>query len=300
MIMLKDNFQITEVELCDALNCMEEAFVIYDADGLLVFCNEAFRNLYGYTIEQTRPGVHFRELGEIDIAYGNVAIEDEKGADYLDRKAAYRKELSGSFTVKLQDGRWIRTTDRRTSSGGIVSVQSDVTELKEIEQLRYMANHDALTGLPTRRLAKEKTEDAIFLAERHSWKVAFIYIDLDDFKAVNDALGHDAGDELLKQVSQRFSKCLRKTDTLARIGGDEFLVLLTEVTTASDVRKVCENLISETSRPFTIDGQTCSIGASIGIALYPEHGSNSSTVLKRADSAMYTAKQAGKNRMAMA
>ena len=116
--------------LLDAFNSIGEAFVAYDKDGLLLTCNDAFRQMYGYSKEEARPGVHFRELGEIDVLHGNVVVGDGQGEDYLKRKAEYRKKLEGSFDVNLQDGRWIRTTDRPMKNGGFVSIQVDVTESK--------------------------------------------------------------------------------------------------------------------------------------------------------------------------
>ncbi len=127
--------------LLDALDNISEAFVIYDKDGFLVTCNDKFRKLYGYTEQEATPGVHFKALGEIDVKHGNVAVGDEYGSDeeYLQRKADYRKSLKGSFVVKLKDGRWIKTTDRPTSNGGFVSIQSDITEMKERETLLLQA-----------------------------------------------------------------------------------------------------------------------------------------------------------------
>ncbi|PCI39129.1 MAG: hypothetical protein COB46_09675 [Rhodospirillaceae bacterium] len=296
----RETLQIDDGLFLDALNSMEEAFVIYCAEGFLVFCNQKFRDMYDYSVAETKPGVHFKGLGKIDVIKGHVAIEDEGGRDYLVRKMDYRKKLSGSFTVKLEDGRWIRTTDRRMANGGFVSIQIDVTEIKELEAMRHMANHDDLTGLPTRRLAKEKVHDALLLANRHKWKVALMFVDLDDFKAVNDTLGHDAGDTVLQQVAQRFSLCLRETDTVARVGGDEFLVIESEVLSDKDVSTVAENLIKSVSKPFYVDGEVCHIGASIGISLYPDQGTDCDTLLKKADLAMYKAKKSGKNRYAFA
>ncbi|OUR75665.1 hypothetical protein A9Q83_16835 [Alphaproteobacteria bacterium 46_93_T64] len=131
--------------LMDALDNISEAFVIYDKSGYLVTCNEKFRELYGYSTEQTRAGVHFRELGELDMTLGNVVLGDEYGSgdEYLRRKDEYRKTLKGSFIVKMTDGRWIKTTDRRLSSGGFVSVQSDITDLKLNEQLLLQAKENA-------------------------------------------------------------------------------------------------------------------------------------------------------------
>jgi two-component system cell cycle sensor histidine kinase PleC len=127
--------QADEALLRDALDAIGEAFVIYGPDGRLVLCNQNFREIYGYSAAEARPGVHFQELGRIDVERGNVVVGDEYGCgeEYLARKAEYRRRLQGSFIVQLKDGRWLKTTDRRTSNGGFVSVQSDVTELKQAE-----------------------------------------------------------------------------------------------------------------------------------------------------------------------
>lgn len=131
----------TVAKLVDALDCMEEAFVVYDKDGYLVECNRAFKRLYNYTDEQAKPGVHFRELGVIDIENGNVAIGTTGGEDYLALKAEYRKKLQGSFDVLLKDGRWIRTTDRALSNGGFVSVQIEITDQKHAEKTLQENEH---------------------------------------------------------------------------------------------------------------------------------------------------------------
>ncbi len=129
--------------LLDAIDAIAEAFAMYDNNGNLIICNQNFRDMYGYTEQQARPGVHFQELGEIDIQNGNVAIGDETGEDYLERKAAYRRELTGSFTVNLKDGRWIRTTDRRVPGLGFVSVQTDITAVKNSQNLLKNAKETA-------------------------------------------------------------------------------------------------------------------------------------------------------------
>jgi len=129
----------------EALEAVSEAIVIYDADGRLVTCNRNFRELYGYSEEEARPGVHFAELGRIDVAQGNVVVGDEYGSGdaYLQRKAEYRRKLEGSFIVRLKDGRWLKTTDRRMSGGGFVSVQVDITELKRREEIFRQAMEQA-------------------------------------------------------------------------------------------------------------------------------------------------------------
>lgn len=130
--------------IAEALEHISDAFVVYDRDGRLVACNENFRKLYQYTEEEARPGVHFSELGRIDIGRGNVVVADGGDSEgYLDRKAAYRQRLEGSFVVRLADGRWIRTTDRRTQSGGFVSIQSDITDLIAVQQELRSAKEEA-------------------------------------------------------------------------------------------------------------------------------------------------------------
>ena len=131
--------------LLDAIDNISEAFVIYDKDGYLVTCNRKFLELYGYTEDEAKPGIHFRELGEIDIRQGNVVVGDEYGSgdEYLERKRIYRETLQGSFIVHLKDGRWIKTTDRRLSNGGFVSVQSDITDIKRNEQQLLEAKENA-------------------------------------------------------------------------------------------------------------------------------------------------------------
>ncbi|MEZ5666890.1 MAG: ATP-binding protein [Alphaproteobacteria bacterium] len=128
----------------EALDATSDAVVIYDADGRLVACNANFKALYGYSDDEARPGVHFRDLGALDVGRGNVVVGDERGgADYLERKAEYRRRLEGSFVVRLADGRWIRTTDRRTRAGGFVSIQTDITELKSTERALRVAKEAA-------------------------------------------------------------------------------------------------------------------------------------------------------------
>ena len=136
---------LSEARLRDALAAINEAFVLYGPDGRLITCNQRFRDLYGYSEEEARPGVHFKDLGRIDVERGNVVTGDEQGdgAAYLARKAEYRRRLEGSFIVRLKDGRWLNTTDRRTSEGGFVSIQSDITELKRAEEEMAAAKRQA-------------------------------------------------------------------------------------------------------------------------------------------------------------
>ncbi len=177
-----------------------------------------------------------------------------------------------------------------------VSIVEDISARKLAEdRVQYLATHDALTGLPNRALLAQLASLAIESARRHSCKVAVLFIDLDRFKTINDSLGHDAGDVLLREMASRFRECVRGSDVVARLGGDEFVVLLPEVSGQAQAALVARILLSAAMRPVQIHQQECRVTASIGICLHPEAGQDDQAVLKNADLAMYTAKEAGKN-----
>jgi len=177
-----------------------------------------------------------------------------------------------------------------------VSTGKDVTERIEIqERLQYMAQHDALTDLPNRVLLFDRLKLALVRARRHQRLLAVLFIDLDRFKNINDSLGHEAGDQLLQQLSDRLRRCIRGDDTVARFGGDEFVILLDDVARDNDVHEVAKKVLEELVPPFRVDEQQLFITASIGVSLYPNDGEDSSSLLKYADIAMYRAKEMGKN-----
>ncbi|WP_026852940.1 diguanylate cyclase domain-containing protein [Geothrix fermentans] len=171
-----------------------------------------------------------------------------------------------------------------------------IAELKDLkDRLEHMAQHDPLTGLPNRALFKDRLEQALVQAQRRQSRFAVLYMDLDRFKAVNDAHGHEAGDALLVAVAQRLSACLRQADTLARLGGDEFAAVLLDVQDHESVLRVAEAMVAAVGRPFELGPLTCTIGLSLGIAMYPADGASAPTLQSAADQAMYTVKQSGRN-----
>jgi diguanylate cyclase (GGDEF)-like protein/PAS domain S-box-containing protein len=172
----------------------------------------------------------------------------------------------------------------------------DISQRKALEeQLRKMALHDSVTGLPNRTLLAEHIEHAFTLARRHQNKVALLFIDLDHFKAVNDRFGHEAGDALLKQIAQRLSGCLRASDLAARLGGDEFVVVLEELHQPEQAMAVARKIITELGLPYQVSATDITIGASIGVALYPDHATQADLLLRYADQALYTSKDKGRN-----
>jgi len=177
------------------------------------------------------------------------------------------------------------------------SAFSDVVEELEREKnkVTYLAEHDQLTNLPNMRVMQHRGSQVITSAKRRGIKVALLFIDLDGFKSVNDTFGHDAGDFILHEVAQILTSSIREEDVAARIGGDEFVVLLNGVTHHRDVASIAQTLIDKISTPFFYDNQTLNIGASIGIALFPDHGDELSQLRAQADNAMYEVKRSGKN-----
>lgn len=165
------------------------------------------------------------------------------------------------------------------------------------DMLAWQARHDALTGLPNRFLLEERLESALARAGRNEWMVAVLLVDLDRFKQINDTLGHAVGDALLREVSARFEACLRKADILARMGGDEFMVVLSELRDVHDAQRVAEKLLDALRDPFLVRGYELFVTASIGISVYPRDGRDAATLQRNADSAMYRAKSRGKNRL---
>lgn len=171
-----------------------------------------------------------------------------------------------------------------------------LTRLKQTnEQVTHLAHHDGLTGLPNRTLFYDRLNQAIARARRDKESVAVLFLDLDGFKKINDTLGHDIGDALLIETAKRIKSCVRESDTVARMGGDEFTAILCNVGTKNGKETVAQKILDAIRLPFELREQTCAVGVSIGIAVYPDSGSNCEELVKVADTAMYLAKDGGKN-----
>jgi diguanylate cyclase (GGDEF)-like protein len=179
----------------------------------------------------------------------------------------------------------------------MIGVAQDVTERRAQEEaVRFLADHDSLTGLPNRRLLDDRLKQAVFQAQRRGVKVAAMLVDLDDFKQVNDSAGHRAGDAVLREVAARLGGCVRKADTLARHGGDEFVIVIADAQTEADGSIVAEKILRAFEPPFVADGREFILGASIGISVFPGDAADADALLRNADAAMYRAKELGRNR----
>jgi diguanylate cyclase (GGDEF)-like protein/PAS domain S-box-containing protein len=193
--------------------------------------------------------------------------------------------------------RGVAVLDAAGRTHRMIGVTQDITgRMRREEAVRFLAYHDSLTGLPNRRLLDDRLKQALYSAQRRDRKVAAMLIDLDDFKRINDSLGHRAGDAVLREVAHRLAGCVRKADTLARHGGDEFVVLLSDVQVEADCQVVADKVLRALEKDFRVDGDALRIGASIGIALYPQEAGDGDALLRNADAAMYRAKQLGRNR----
>ncbi len=183
----------------------------------------------------------------------------------------------------------------------VICISKEITERKIIEEeLRRAALNDPLTGLPNRALIDDRLKFGIIQAKRKATRIALMFIDLDRFKPVNDIHGHNAGDLLLKLVAKRMQNCVRESDTVGRIGGDEFIVLLPTINKTQDALNVAEKIRHEINKPFELPGlPAVTISSSTGVAIYPEHGSNATQLTKSADEAMYLAKERGRNNVAL-
>ncbi len=256
--------------------------------------NRKFEELFGYDRSELE-GQSTRILYPSDEIYCMLGEEGyptlAQGKSYVTEILLRRKD--GSQFWGLMSGQII---DKAHPDAGSIWLFEDITQQrKNDEKLKQLATTDILTGLPNRSLFNDRLEHALYKANRSGTRVAVLFMDLDNFKHVNDSLGHSAGDLLLCEIAQRLKKSVREGDTIARLGGDEFTVILEEIRSAQNVAKVAEKILAATASSYDLEGTVVSISPSIGISLYPADGRDVDTLLKNADAAMYHAKRSGKN-----
>jgi diguanylate cyclase (GGDEF)-like protein/PAS domain S-box-containing protein len=259
-------------------------------EGIILSVNRSFEKIFG------------EEEGELLGANLFELFNEED-------QALFRAELDSGRVLELQGSHpggqpvWVEASSRACFYEGDpahVTAVRDVTRRRQAEdKVRLQAWHDALTGLPNRILLLDRLEQALKQATREGRRLALLFLDLDRFKLVNDSLGHGAGDDVLKQASQRLQALLRKGDTVARLGGDEFCVLLNDAAIEQDALLVGQKIVAALHEPFMAAGQQVHIGTSVGISFYPDHASDSERLLKLADMAMYRAKRDGRNQVAV-
>jgi diguanylate cyclase (GGDEF)-like protein/PAS domain S-box-containing protein len=276
----------------EAFRQTKDWVLIINQDFTRVTANKAMREILGWEEEEQSfndpsIGLDKRKVKYYSNIALNLGVNDSwVGEELITAASGSKYHMLVKINVGVQ------------SNGSLhyIMVLTDITAQKQAErELRYMANYDHLTELPNRSLLIERIKHAIELSARNGKKLAIFFIDLDRFKQVNDTLGHDIGDILLKETAQRLSKVLRQEDTLARIGGDEFVVLLESFSTPEKLTQIAQKFIEAIEQPLILRGTMVSIGSSIGISIYPDDGLNTAELLKNSDIAMYSAKQNGRN-----
>jgi diguanylate cyclase (GGDEF)-like protein/PAS domain S-box-containing protein len=275
-----------------AINNIIQGLVLVDADARIVVCNRQYIEMYGLSPEVVRPGLSFRELIAHRKATGSFKGDVEELCATVLREV--EQKVASRQILESGRGRLIETLTQPLDTGGWLATMEDITERKRYdERIAHMAHYDALTDLPNRALFRERL-DAALDAIGPGDQVAVLYIDIDQFKSVNDSLGHTIGDELLRTVAARLRGCLAPTDFTARIGGDEFAIIRTAVGDPAEMTDLVGRIYAAIRQPYECVGHLLTADASIGIALAPQHGATQDQLLKNADLAMYEAKAGGR------
>jgi diguanylate cyclase (GGDEF)-like protein/PAS domain S-box-containing protein len=294
---ITEELKMSEEKFHEMSSSAQDAIIMMNGDGKVSFWNTAAERLFGYLSKEAVgnslnslivPSIHtkafmkgfekFKSTGK-GVVLGKTMMLSAARKD----KTEFPVEISTS-AVKL-GAEW-----------NTIGIIRDITERKEFEdKIRELADHDQLTGLPNRRLLIDRFNQVLARARRYNSLAAFLFLDLDRFKTINDSLGHAIGDELLKAVAGRLKKCIRSADTVARIGGDEFTIVVQDIKSVGDITKLVEKIFSLFDLPFGLQGNELFVTTSMGISIYPNDGEDANTLIKNADIAMYKAKNQGRN-----
>ena len=286
----KQRLTLEKLRLDTAVNNMTQGLLLFDSSHRLVICNKRYIEMYGLSADIVKPGCSFHDVIAHRKATGSFVGDVERYLGRVLRDVGQRN----SMVITTLDGRAVQVVNEPLADGGWVATHEDITERRRAEErITHLAHYDALTDLPNRTLFHEQLRRELpqVTAER---QLAVLYIDIDEFKGVNDSLGHMVGDELLKSVAKTLAGCVRDTDFVARLGGDEFAIVQTRVSGTDDVSHLVHRIFEAIRMPYDCLGHQVTTDASIGIALAPQHGSDLAQILKNADMAMYAAKAAGR------
>lgn len=293
--LVESKAEMREVEdqlrmLKEAVDSLPIGITLSDVTGKIIYLNPAEAEMHGYAVDEI--------IGSEARRFGPYNKRKSFTVENLDEIGVWRRE---SVNIRKNGDKFpvhLTSIAVRNATGrclGIVTACEDITIRKETEQkIHHLAYYDTLTGLPNRGTFLDRLHHALEMARREQCKVGLLFIDLDNFKDVNDTKGHDFGDKMLREVAKRLAANMRESDTLARLGGDEFVVILTSVSSQETPAVAAQRVLSIFSRPFLIDGRQIYCSASIGIALYPDDGLDVENLLKSADTAMYHAKDKGR------
>lgn len=277
-------------------NAMDGIITINEAGEIMGF-NPAAEQIFGYAQDEVM-GQNLKILMPDPVrsehdAYLHHYVQTGKSKiiGVNGREVVALRKNGEQFAMELSASEMVLAGQRY-----FVGIVRDITERKQAEaKIAHLAHYDYLTDLPNRALFLEGLERCLAMAKRNSFKTAVLFLDLDGFKKVNDTLGHDAGDMLLRGVAKRLKETIRASDTVARVGGDEFIFTLNEIGTDENAALMAKKIIAALGVPFDLKGQHCHVGGSVGISIYPDAATDPDSLIKQADNAMYLAKQSGKN-----
>jgi diguanylate cyclase (GGDEF)-like protein/PAS domain S-box-containing protein len=286
----KQRLSLEKQRLDTAVNNMTQGLLLFDADQKLVICNKRYLDMYGLSADVVKPGCSFRQVIAHRREAGSFVGDIDSYIDAVLGDVAKRN----SMVISTPDGRSIQVVNEPVPDGGWLATHEDITERRRAEErITHLAHYDALTDLPNRALFHERLKHELSEATPDR-QLAVLYIDIDEFKSVNDSLGHMIGDALLKAVAASLAGCVRKSDFVARLGGDEFAIVQTGITDIDDVMTLVGRIFQAIRSPYQCLGHQVTTDASIGIAIAPRDGSDIDRILKNADLAMYAAKAAGR------
>jgi diguanylate cyclase (GGDEF)-like protein len=289
----EENSRVRNLQFDTAINNMSQGLCFFDANHRLIVCNDRYIDMYDLAHDRVGPGTPLAEI--VDMRFEAGSFPEMTRDEYLRWRAnvAISHEPTDSI-VELRNGKTVKIRHRPMPDGGWVATHEDITVQRRSEvKIEYMAHHDALTDLANRVLLNERLEQALGRIHLEEM-VAVHHLDLDQFKAVNDTFGHPAGDKLLKIVADRLRGLVRETDTIARMGGDEFVVVQAPIADPAESTSLAQRIIALMSEPFDLDGHQAVIGASVGIAVGPSDGLKPDELLRNADLALYRAKGDGR------
>jgi diguanylate cyclase (GGDEF)-like protein len=278
--------------LRETIDNLTQGVLMFDASATVVLSNDRYIEMYGLSKDVVKPGCTLRRVLEhrrdVGMLPGDVAKYHDDILEQVRRKQVFSRD------VPLSDRRIIHIVNKPLADGGWVVTHEDVTRQRNFEaRVAHMAHYDSLTDLPNRTLFGTQLEAALRWLSRDE-QLAVLFLDLDNFKTINDTLGHEVGDELLRTVADRLRVCVRETDDVARLGGDEFVIVQTKVSTPADVAAFAQRVREAIMQPYDLLGHRVVVDTSIGIALAPGDGTTREELIKNADLALYGAKESGR------
>ncbi|MET0219879.1 MAG: EAL domain-containing protein [Tardiphaga sp.] len=277
-------------QLDTAMNNITQGLMLYDASARIVLFNQRYVDMYGLSADVITPGRLFRDVMKHRKETGSFKGDPVKFCDEVLKNVAEMRLTHRVLTTS--DGRFIRMVNQPLPAGGWVTTHEDITDLKRSEQrIEHLAHYDPLTGLPNRTLFRERLEQELEIGRQ---PFAMLYIDIDQFKEINDSLGHSIGDDFLRTLAQRFAACVGESDIIARLGGDEFGIIQTSVAGPAGVTALIDRIYLALADPIDCGGHTLSANASIGIAMAADAGADIDELIRMADLAMYGAKASGR------